>query len=183
MLFKKKYFFFVFVLTIFTSYTLVDKWHKTESKTLGYSIEFPQKPESTIQEIKSGIGVLKLNMFIYEVTEKSPSDDNQVYLVNCTEFPDSLVSSDNTALLEGFYRGTIDGAGKEIGGTVTSEKKIELNGYAGREVTIAQNEEKSIITMRLYLVKNRLFMLETITQKNKVPNKSITRFFNSFQLI
>jgi len=181
--FKKSLLLFLFALTVFTSFTLVDKWHVSVSKTFGYKIEFPQKPEETVQEIDSEIGKLKLNLSTYEVTEKSPADENLLYLINCTVFADTLVSSDNTALIEGFFRGTIDGANNEIGGKILSEEPITIEGFPGREVKISFNEGADIITMRLYLVKNKLFMLETITHANKITNAAITRFLNSFQLI
>lgn len=181
---KAFFLFFLIGLTVLSSFTLVDKWHWSESKTFGYKIEFPQKPEESMEEVDSDIGKLKLNLKTYEVTESSPADENLMYLINCTEFPDSLINSEQTEGIDGFFRGTIDGAVNEIGGKILSEKKITLKGgYPGREVKIDFNEGSAIIYMRLYLVKSKLFMLETITQADKAPNKSITRFLESFQLI
>jgi hypothetical protein len=175
---------FALGLIVLTSNNSVAQWQWSESKTFGYKIEFPQKPEESMQEVDSEIGKLTLNLKSYEVTEKSPADDNLMYLVNCTAFPDSIVNSSNTAKHDGFFRGTIDGAVKNISGKISSEKPISLKGgYPGREVQIDFNEGTAIIYMRLYLVNNKLFMLETITQKAKVPNTSISRFLNSFQLL
>jgi hypothetical protein len=43
-------------------------------------------------------------------------------------------------------------------------------------------EGQAIIKIRIFLVKNILFMIETITETGKVPNKSIDRFMDSFKL-
>ena len=166
-----------------TSFITTDKWVWSESKTLGYKIEFPQKPEESLQELDSDIGKLQLNLKTYEITDVSPADENLMYLVNCTIFPESIVNSAKTEKQEGFFRSTIDGAVKNIGGKVIEEKKISIKGYPGKDVKIDFNEGNAIINMRLYLVNNKLFMLETITQTNKTPNKSITRFLDSFQLL
>jgi hypothetical protein len=181
---KAVHFFFLLGLLLLTSFSARTTWQWSESKSMGYKIEFPQKPEESLQDVDSEIGKLKLNIKSYEVTEKSPADDNLMYLINCTVFPDSIVNSNNTARHDGFFRGTIDGAVKKIGGKLISEKKISLQGdYPGREVQIDFNEGNAIIYMRLYLVNNKLFMLETITETAKAPNTSITRFLNSFQLL
>jgi hypothetical protein len=37
--------------------------------------------------------------------------------------------------------------------------------------------------MRIYLINNSAYMLETITRPQKDFNKSQTKFFNSFELI
>ena len=43
-------------------------------------------------------------------------------------------------------------------------------------------EGQAIIKMRFYLVKNKLFMEEIITETSKFPNKTIARFMDSFEL-
>jgi hypothetical protein len=180
---KTSLFYLSITLLLFSSFTQVEKWVWSESKTYGYKIEFPQKPEETVQELDSEIGKLKLNLKSYEVSETSPADDNLMYLVNCTVFPETLVHSDFVDKQANFFRATIDGAVAKIGGKIISEKDIKINSFPGREVKIDYNEGKEIIFMRLYLVKNKLFVLETITPTQKVPNEAISRFLNSFQLL
>lgn len=181
---KKTFLLLVLAFSTLSSYTLTSQWVWTESKSMGYKIEFPQTPEDSVQVVDSPIGKLKLNIKTYEVGAQSPADENLLYLVNCTVFPDSVIKAQTASDKEGLFRKTIDGAVKNIGGKIIEEKKIELKGgYPGRELKIDFNSGNAIIFMRLYLVKNKLFLLETITQTNKAPNASITRFFNSFQLL
>ncbi len=171
-------------LSLLASYTLTSQWVWSESKNMGYKIEFPQTPEDSVQVVDSPIGELKMNIKTYEVGAHSPADDNLLYLVNCTVFPDSVIKAQTSTEKDGLFRKTIDGAVKNIGGKIIEEKSIELKGaYPGREIKIDFNNGNAIIFMRLYLVKNKLFLLETITQTNKVPNAAITRFLNSFQLL
>jgi hypothetical protein len=170
----------ILVLVLTAGFTYQTDWFLLKSD--GFQAEFPSEPVSQPQVVNSEIGDLKVNLFMYDASQGG-TDSNLVYLVGFTEYPDSLVNSNMTELIPNFFRGSIDGAVKNVNGKILSETVIEINGYPGREVKIDFMEGQAIIMMRFYLVKNRLFMTEIATETSKVPNKSINRFFNSFKLI
>ncbi|HEX4372302.1 MAG TPA: hypothetical protein VHZ50_03260 [Puia sp.] len=122
-----------------------------------------------------------MNLNIYDVPE-TEKDDNHVYLVNETTYPDSLINSDKKEILDEFFKKAIGGAVKNVQGTLLSEKNMELNEFPGREVRIDYRNGLAVIKMRLYLVKNIVYMMETITDTKKQSNSSVDKFLNSFQL-
>jgi hypothetical protein len=167
------------VLFLTMAFVNQDDWFLLKSD--GYTIAFPKEPASQPQVINSEIGELKLNIFVYDASE-SGTDENLVYLVSSTEYPDSLINSERTEILPELFKNTLAGILSNINGKLLSETVIDINGFPGREVKVDFMEGQAIIKIRIFLVKNILFMIETITETGKVPNKSIDRFMDSFKL-
>lgn len=170
------------VLIAFMGFVKPEKWFLLKSEHFGYSVEFPKKPEENTQVVNSAIGELKMNMFMYDASEGG-NDDNVLYLVNCTEYPDTLVHSDKTEQLEAFFEGAINGAVSNVQGKLLSKKEIQLGQYPGREMSIDYGNGQAIIRMRMYLVKNVMYMLQTIAETEKDNNASAVRFMDSFELL
>lgn len=169
------------LITTLTGFTGYLPWYKFVSKKHGYQIEFPVKPEITTKKLKSDIGTLKLNIASYDAT-KSKKDQNMVYMINHTEYPASI-TSENEDLLELFFKGAIKGAVSKINGKKLSEEEIDYKGYPGREVKIDYNDGAAVIKLRLFLVKNHLYMIQVITATDNDENSEMNKFLNSFDLI
>jgi hypothetical protein len=168
------------VLVLTAGFAYQTDWFLLKSD--GFQAEFPVEPVSQPQVVNSEIGELKVNLFMYDASQGG-TDSNLVYLIGSTEFPDSIVNSNMTESVPNFFRGSIDGAVKNVNGKILSETVIEINGYPGREIKVDFMEGQAVIIMRFYLVRNKLLMIEVMTEISKVPNKSSDRFFNSFKLI
>lgn len=145
-----------------------------------WGINFPGTPEESQQKIPTAIG--EQTMHIYMYTEQQPTADNIVYAVIQSIFPDSLVNSAKTEMIEPLMRNSVDGAVKNVQGQLLSESVISLGEYPGREVKVSYRQGAGIINLRIYLVKNTLYMLQTICNKNKDNNASTKTFMNSFKL-
>lgn len=113
---------------------------------------------------------------------KNEKDENLTYGVITTEYPDTIIHSDKKELLPVFFRGSVDGAVKNVQGKLLTEKDITLDGFPGKEIDIDYRNGLAVIKMRSYLVKNKMFILQTITKTEKFPNKSLERFMSSFSL-
>ena len=150
-------------------------------KTTDYSIQFPQKPDTSSQLVPSQIGDLKMDIVMYDASKAN--EDNLVYGVITTLYPDSLVNSDKKEKLASFFRASIDGAIKNVGGQLLSEKEVELNGFPGREIRTSIQQAQGILKMQLFLVHNQMFILQVISETAKEKNASAARFFNSFALL
>ena len=61
--------------------------------------------------------------------------------------------------------------------------KVTLQKKAMENVKIDFNGGRAFIQMRLYLVENKMYLLQTITEAEKDNNKSVGRFMDSFALI
>lgn len=165
-----------------TAATFKEDWHPFVSKESGFKILFPQKPEYTPQTIESEIGELTLNLYSYDASS-AENDENIIYMVNYTAYPLEMVNSDNMETLDAFFTGAIEGAAKNVDGKILSEKKIMMGNIEGREVQIDYSNGEAIITMRVYLTKNKVYMAQVITETAKANNKSLQKFMNSFVIV
>jgi len=94
-----------------------------------------------------------------------------------------LINSGNDNELDAFFKNSIDGIVNNFHGKLVSESKTAIQGFPGRQVKLDIQQGKSVMNIRLYLVKNRLYMLEIVTAADKDDNSSIEKFMNSFELI
>jgi hypothetical protein len=155
-------------------------WSTYTSNAFGYTIEFPEQPVLSVENVSSEIGNLKMNL----CTVKKKRGSNLVYLSNCTEYPEKLVNSDKKEdAIKFLFRNAIDATTNNLKATLLSEKEIKMGDYPGREITMNYQNGKAIIKMRLYLVRYYIYTLEVITKEKKAGNADIDRFLNSFKLI
>jgi hypothetical protein len=169
-------------ISIGQGYSQSSDWHAIESSDNGFRIHFPQEPEVNPRIVNTGIGELTLDVYMYEVNDQS-KDDNLVYSVICTEYPASIFQNATEETLKVFFRNSVDGAVNNVHGALLSELIIQYDGHLGREIKIDFREGLAIITMRMYLIGNKMYMIQTITETNKDFNTSISRFMDSFRLI
>jgi len=85
-------------------------------------------------------------------------------------------------MVDGFFRGAVDGAVSNVKGKLLTEKKIELDGFPGREVTVDFQNGQAIIMMKCFLVRNMMYILEIISETGKENNASSSHFYQSFKL-
>ncbi len=178
-MFKKTKLLFAFVVIV-ASFSFVSQDGWVQFKSHGFAAEFPKKPEVDSQVVPSGIGDLILNTFMYQPSQAG--DDNLVYAVMLTKYPDSLMKSNDAAFTKTVFRNAIDGAVKNAGGKLLSEKEIALDDYPGREVRIDYQNGVAVIKMRMYMAKSTMYLIQTIAEPTKENNKSEVRFMNSFKL-
>ena len=100
-----------------------------------------------------------------------------------TDYPDSLVHSDFKDQLKSLFDNAVEGGVSNVKGKLIHQKDIEINGYPGREFSIDYNDGEAVMFIKTYLVKNRMYMLQTITNTGKYPNEDITKFMQSFKLM
>lgn len=167
------------LLVVFaTSFVLKNEWYVYEHPL--FSIEFPQKPSEKTQSVNSVIGELQMEMLAYDASKEE--DDNIVYSLIRSEYPDSIVNSNKTELLDRFFRGAIDGGVGNVNGRLLAEKNITLNGFPGREAKIEFSGGRLIILLHTYLVYNKMYILQTVSVPEKENNANALRFHNSFKL-
>jgi len=165
--------------TLIMSFVHADDWVLFED---GYcKILFPKTPDDQTENTNTAIGALTMHIHMYQVPDGA-MDDNFLYGVIETEYPDSVINSNKKELLDKFFRNSIDGAVKNVNGKLLTETKIQLDGFPGREFRIDFKDGLAVITMRAYLAGNIMYFLQTITPTKKDHNKSIGRFMDSFVL-
>jgi hypothetical protein len=170
---------FVVLASILLSFTSSEEWKIFETKQ--YEVLFPGKPTSQVKSVKTEIGEISMDIHMFDAS-KTGNDDNLVYGFITSDYPSDLVDHSNKELISNLFRSSIDGAVNNVKGTLLSETDIEINGHPGRAFKVDFNKGFAIINMRMYLVKNTMVMLQTITLTEKQANTSIDKFMNSFKL-
>lgn len=170
--------FILFILTsLTTSFVRPDDWVVLEDSH--FKILFPKKPTDQTQTVDSPVGKLTIQIHMYEAPE---TDDNHTYGLMTSEYPDSTVNSDQKELVDNFFSGAIEGAVNNVKGKLLSVDTVQIAGYPGRHFRVDYQEGLAVITMRAYLVKNKMYMIQTITDTKKDHNKAMERFMSSFEL-
>jgi hypothetical protein len=158
------------------------EWETFQSDEGNFQVEMPDLPAIETQVLSSKIGELFMHMYIHEGVEGV--DENLIYMVNYTDYPEKVINSNmEEVALDNYFRGSIDGAVSNMEGTLVEEKKITVLGYQGREVVVNYLNGVAVVRMQTFLVNNRMYALQVITLAENDNNASQKRFFNSFELL
>jgi hypothetical protein len=146
-------------------------WQTFTSKEGRFTISMPGTPGSSKQGTATAIGNIDLYMFTLGTS-------NNQYAIGYADFPENLVAGGSTdAMLEGAKTG----AATNVGGTILAERKVWINNWPGREVSIGLKDGKTI-KARYYLVKNRLYEIMVGFDKGKEVPADTTRYMDSFRI-
>lgn len=160
---------------------LTDEWREYTPENSKCTIAMPGEPSKRERVVNSAIGDLKLIMYMFQPADGT--DDNVLYGVSFSDFPEGTIHSDSASIIKQFLDNTRDGAIKSIQGKLLSEVEINYKQYPGREQWVDYKNGMATINFRYYLVKNRLYTLQVITLADKSNNKSIGKFMSSFKLV
>jgi uncharacterized protein YbaP (TraB family) len=159
---------------------VMDEWEVVSGETSGFTALAPGGVKVSSQNVPSEFGDLKMDMYPYSPV---PGDDNLMYMIIHSVYPEGSISSDSLEKINDFFDNAITRTVSKVKGKVISQKKLTINEYPGREVLIDYNNGMFIIALRIYLVKNKVYMLQVISETSKVGNESSKRFMESFKLI
>lgn len=148
--------------------------NKFTSKEGKFSILLPKDPTTTSQSLDSPLGKLKMTVTVKDY-------DGDIYAAAYGDLPADKVKKPhaNKAL-----DGARDGAVKNSGGKLISEKKITIGKakYPGREILVNVGDGKHWARQRIYLVNLRLYQTILVGSEISVKGKIAEKFFQSFEL-
>ena len=158
------------------------KWTFFRSPGGNFRIELPGAPQQSERMVNTPSGSLKMNIYSFDGT--LIKGENRLYLVTYSDYPEKIISSSKRkGVIDTFLKNAIDGAVNNIHGKLVSSVPAKINQYPGMAVRASFSGDKGFMDIRLYLVKNRLYMLEVGSQKGQSNEQSGKRFFRSFSLI
>lgn len=173
----------LFTMCVVSSgFSFEDKWFLMTAEEFGYQIEFPKEPVANTQTINTKAGPVDMHINLLDLTQDG-EDKNMVYLSSFAEYDESLVHSNKVDQLDDFFKETVEGLVKGVNGKLLVQNKIQLGEYQGREMKIDFQNGIAIIWVRVYLVENRVYMLQIISKTENDGNPSIKRFMDSFSLL
>jgi hypothetical protein len=148
------------------------EWKRFRSPGGHFSVLLPETPKSDSIPLTNASGItLLMNVFLI------PGNDNDVATYG-------IVYIDSTADLdEGALDAARDGAIQRSKATLTSEKKITLNGYVGLQ--FEATKEVGTVQSRMFLVGHRLYLVTYAWSKKAdqtLAAKNAAKYFDSFEL-
>ncbi len=171
----------IITLILIASYNILSAQNPYSYSTEDYKIDFPDKTNNFTQSKESGLGLLFMQITAYEPKD-STKDNNHLYMIIESKYPDSSIHSDKLELLDNFFRKAIDGTVRDINAILINETKEQIGKYPARTIEINFSQRHAIIKMKLILVKSKFFIIQTITDSDKYPNPMVNQFFDSFIL-
>ena len=145
-------------------------WIVLSPKDGGFSVKLPSKP--TERSLPQGTETGQTPSPVYELTSGSLK-----YVITYKDHPFDVEGAQRDKLLEmGAEAGII-----RAGGKVVSNKPISLDEYPGREV---KGEMGGFLNQsRVYLVKQRLYLLIVWLPADKAGSENAAKFFESFKIV
>ena len=139
----------------------------------GFTISMPGSPSHDEDTVPSAAGPLPIHLYTL-------SEGYEGFITGYTVYPDYIFSA---AKSEDLMDSAQSGAISNVQGEVTSQRSITLDGNPGREIVGSSPSKNIAFTVRIYLVKPRMYMLlYTQYGKDKPISESGVKFLDSFQL-
>jgi hypothetical protein len=149
------------------------EWKEFVSKEGGFSVVMPGTPTSGTQVAKTPIGAVTVHLFAAEV-----KNQGRAYLVTYNDVPEL---AGQPVDVEKGLDGSRDGILANMPGSkLLEEKKISLDGFPGRELTI-EVPGKGTARWRVYMVKPRLYQVVAFGPKDITGLAEADKFFDSFK--
>ncbi|MDQ8192673.1 hypothetical protein [Roseibacillus persicicus] len=148
-------------------------WFAVNSESGGFQIEMPSEPKSIENKfpLPDGLSVEGWN-YIYE------DSSGLSFTAGYVDWPESWVSSRPSSW---FLDSGRDGMIKTLGGSLTRESNIEIDGHPGRDV-MGRVPGLGSIWGRVYMVNNRFHQVSVVYKTDEPSFTEIETFFNSFTL-
>lgn len=151
-----------------------------EDKSCNFKIKFPGNPTISNQTIKFPFGSFNGKKIYFQSTD----DMNQYYSVYCVDLPQNIIHSDSIRLLPQLFALTQMDYLQQYGENCLLNTYFkDVNKYPGREYVWGEPKKDAGFTRRVFLVKNKLYLLEVAYTTNKQHNLKIGTFLDSFKLL
>ena len=160
-----------------------DDWVESNSEEGKYSISFPKTPTERISQVETIFGPIAMKFKGYQ--DNTGIDDNLMYGVSFMDYPSDKISSEklDSLKISEFFTNSINGTMQAIQGSNLVVEIIKFKNYPGRKFRMSLKNGMVLYVSQIYLVKNRVYMLQVITKVDNSFNNSINKFLNSFELI
>jgi hypothetical protein len=151
--------------------TSSSNWQTVDGE--GFTVTMPGTPSHDTQTTQSAVGPIPIHLYTL-------SAGYEGYMAGYSQYPETLF---NLSKPEDVFDGAQNGVINNIKGQVVSQRSITMNGNPGREVVGTSSSTNLGFTMRLYIVKPKMFMLfYTQYGADKPMSADGKKFLDSFQL-
>ncbi len=158
------------------------KWLPVQNKEGRYKAAFPGVVAEKTRIINSPAGEIKMYVNLLDIG--AVDNENRIYMVAYADYPDNIINSGMRAgKVDTFLRNAILGSIESIKGKITKEEKIAFKKYPGKHTIVSFQGGKGIMDMKVFLVKNRIYIAEVGYETNYGNKTSLAKFFNAFEIL
>ena len=108
---------------------------------------------------------------------------NLAYDVTYVDYPDSVINSDSKEKFAQFFKNEAARVATSLHGNLDHETKDSILTYPGMEIKISFKDGQIIYRGKEFIVRNRLYSINVITDAKKDFNKEIDHFLGTFKLL
>ncbi len=141
-----------------------------------FSIVTTKGLKSSTTSLDTGVGTISMHMFTADQAKNSVA-------IGYADYPQDFISqNDANTILDNACSGAVS----NISGTLISKDEISLDGNPGKEIVVnaaAGNGQVVTVKARLYLVKNRLYMVMILAAKGNLTRTDSDNFFATFKIL
>ncbi len=148
-------------------------WHRYQSPKGGASVLFPKKPKADVNQIETPNG--KTEIFL---ARHADNQQGRVYLFSHNAIP---VPKDSYLDIEKALNASRDSLAQGISATVTSEVKLRLNGFPGREIRLTRPGQFAA-KARVFYANGVLYQAVVGAEDAKLEDEAVMTFLKSVQL-
>jgi len=160
-------------LFVFAGAARADDWKEFTSPDGRFSVEFPGTAKQVKDPRQTKFGKVEAQLVILSVSNKV------FYGVEYLDYPASVLKAHGTDEL---LDDAVDSAVKGVkGARIESKENVSAGGNPGRQLVLSAPGNLQL-TMRMFLVKNRLYQVIASVGKGEEKTADPKRFLESFKL-
>jgi len=171
---------FTILLLLLISGLYAQKWDVYKNQEFGFRANFEGEMKTINQLIPVGDESIEMNMFFVDNSANS-SASNIIYSVAHTAYKKDEYAKENPERDDLVLNSAVNGASKNVNGSILSNENFTLNGFPGKQSKI--EIQGGYIHLKLILVKHELYFVQVICSIDKDDNNDISRFFDSFDIL
>ena len=157
------------------------KWRKFKSNEGEFRALMPGEWEHIHQEFGTKDAPTTLHINLHE-TNKENAADNVKYSISWADLNAHLDSEDPNKLQDLFDEQIDRVVKSKKGGIPVSDTVTKYRGYPGSDVELAYDNDQAKSYLRMFLVKNRLYLLEVSGMGDKINQEALDKFFESLEV-
>lgn len=155
-------------------------WKEYRSSYANFSVMVPGPMLLKEHKVKTIIGETEvLNFYFNEDQETNP--DNYLYMITTYDFPYLLEDTSDMDLLDSVFTDNIDRSVLDLSGQlIYSENILE---YGTKAKMWKLDYDRGVAKFKCFVIKDRFYLLQVYTSKDKGLNNSVNRFMQSFRTL
>lgn len=170
------------ILFVFAGMLTQTAWEEYISLSGKFKILTPSSLVEQVDTIQTEVGDLAYHTFFHQTSSKEETD-NTIFMVSYCDYPEGIIFADSSGLVDTFFEETMQAAAESVDGEILYSTDIQKDDNPGKQWRIDYLDGEAIIRTKAFLVKNRYYSIQTISNKKQKSWGDNNQFFDSFELL